>query len=60
MKNFVKEINREGRGFAFVHQNLQQKRMEKPKAGIFNGPQIRELVKDNSFDDALNPAELSA
>ena len=30
--------------------------MENLKAGIFDGPQIRELIKD----DVLNPAELSA
>ncbi|KAF2354547.1 Protein LIN37 [Trinorchestia longiramus] len=34
--------------------------MEKIKAGIFDGPQIRKLIKDSSFDDGLNPAELSA
>ena len=33
--------------------------MEKFKAGIFDGPQIRELIKNTSFDNALNPAELS-
>ena len=33
--------------------------MEKIKAGIFDGSQIRELIKDTSFDDALNPTELS-
>ena len=60
MKNFVKALDREGRGFAFLHQKFQQKSMEKIKAGIFDGPQIRELIKDTSFDDALNPAELSA
>ena len=60
MKNFVKALDREGRGFAFLLQKFQQKSMEKIKAGIFDGPQIRELIKDTSFDDALNPAELSA
>ena len=60
MKNFVKALDREGRGFAFLHQKFQQKSMEKFKAGIFDGPQIRELIKDTSFNDALNPAELSA
>ena len=34
--------------------------MEKLKAGIFDGPQIRELMKDSMFDDALSAAELSA
>ncbi|KAF2352327.1 hypothetical protein FHG87_016916 [Trinorchestia longiramus] len=60
MKNFVKALDREGGGFAFLHQKFQQKNMEKIKAGIFDGPQIRELIKDTSFNDALNPAELSA
>ena len=59
MKNFVKALDREGRGFAFLHQKFQQKSMEKFKAGIFDGPQIRELIKNTSFDNALNPAELS-
>ncbi|KAF2354289.1 hypothetical protein FHG87_014956 [Trinorchestia longiramus] len=58
MKNFVKALDREGGGFAFL-QKFQRKSMEKIKAVIFDGPQIRELVKDTSYDDAQNPAELS-
>ena len=34
--------------------------MEKLKAGIFDGPQIRELIKDPKFDEVLSTAELSA
>ena len=34
--------------------------MEKLKAGIFNDPQIRELMKVPMFDKALIEAELSA
>ena len=34
--------------------------MVKNKEGIFDGSQIREPIKDASFDDALNPAELFA
>ena len=30
------------------------------KAGIFDGPQIPELMKDSVFDDALSAVELSA
>src|SRR5271170_4245554 len=29
-------------------------------AGVFTGPQIREIVKDNNFDAALNNKERSA
>ena len=34
--------------------------MEKLKAGIFDGSQIREFMKDPMFDEALNEAELTA
>ena len=60
MKKFVETLDREGRGFVFFHQKVQRKSMEKLKAGISDCPQIRELIKDTSFDDTLNPAELSA
>lgn len=60
MNNFVKALDREGGGFAFLRKKFPQVSMEKLKAGIFDGPQIRELIKDASFDEALNPAELSA
>ena len=33
---------------------------EKLKAGIFDGPQIRELMKDTMFDGALNAVEIAA
>ena len=60
MKNFVKAMDREGRGFTFLQQNFPLIRLEKLKAGIFDGPQIRELMKDSTFDDALSAVELSA
>ena len=60
MKNFVKAMCREGRGFAFLQQKFPRISFEKFKAGIFDGPQIRELMKDSMFDDALSAAELSA
>ena len=34
--------------------------MEKLKTDIFEGPQIRELMKGSTFDDALSATELSA
>ncbi|KAF2366118.1 hypothetical protein FHG87_003127 [Trinorchestia longiramus] len=59
MNNFVKALGGEDGGFASLHQKFQRKSMEKINAGIFDGPQIRELIKDTSLNDALNPAELS-
>ena len=34
--------------------------MEKLKAGIFDGIEIREVMKDASFDKSLNPIALTA
>ena len=32
----------------------------KVKAGTFDGPQIRELIKDDKFEEVMNPAEKNA
>ena len=52
MKKFVKAMDREGSRFVFL-QKFPQISMEKLEAGIFDGPQIRELRKDSMFDEAL-------
>ena len=60
MKNIVKAMDRKGRGFTFLQQKFPRVSLEKHKAAIFDGPQIRELMKDSTFDDALSATELSA
>ena len=60
MKNFVKAMYRKGRGFTLLQQKFPRVGFEKLKAGIFDGPQIRELTTDSTFDDALSATELSA
>ena len=60
MKNFVKALDREGRGFAFLGQKFPRVSREKMKAGILDGPQIRELMKDTRFEECLGQCELSA
>ena len=60
MKNIVKAMDRKGKGFTFLQQKFPRVSFEKLKAGIFDGPQIRELMKDSTFDDALSASELSA
>ena len=59
MKNFVKAMNRESSGFAFLQDKFPRKSMEKLKAGIFEGPHIRELMNDPTFGIAQNESELS-
>ena len=49
LKNFVKAMDKEGSGLAFL-QKFPWISMEKLNAGIFDGPQIRELIKDPIFD----------
>ena len=59
MKNFVKAMDKESSEFAFLLEKFPQISMEKLKAGIFDSPQIRELMKDPIFDKALSGAKLS-
>ena len=60
MKYFVKAMERKSRGYTFHRQKFPQVSVEKLKAGIFDGPQIRELMKDSTFEDALSAIQLSA
>ncbi len=50
-------MGREGNRFAFL-QKFPWISMD--KAGIFNSPQIRELMKNPMFDKAQSEAELYA
>ena len=59
MKNFEVAMNKEGSGVAFL-QKFPRISKEKLKAGIFDGPQKRELMKDQMFDESLSKAEMSA
>ena len=34
--------------------------MEKLKAGIFDGPQIRQLIRDPEFENSMNEVELES
>ena len=60
MKNFVKGMDRTGRGFQYVRNKFQNVSDAKIKEGIFIGPQIRELMQDKQFDKDLNETERNA
>uniref|UniRef100_UPI00358FB395 uncharacterized protein n=1 Tax=Myxine glutinosa TaxID=7769 RepID=UPI00358FB395 len=60
MKNFVKALNKEGRAFAFLNKKFPRVSEAKLKAGIFDGPQIRELMKDPKFDESMESNERNA
>jgi hypothetical protein len=60
VKNFVKAMDREGRGFTYLREKFPLISEAKIKEGIFVGPQIRELMSDQAFDQVLNDNELAA
>ncbi|UYV81267.1 hypothetical protein LAZ67_20000589 [Cordylochernes scorpioides] len=60
MKNFVKAMDRNASGFAYLKQKFYSISEAKIKEGIFVGPQIRELQKDGNFQNSLNEVEAAA
>jgi hypothetical protein len=61
MKNYVKAMSVESEGFLYLKQKFAHSvSVEKLKAGVFVGPQIRDLMRDTVFTSKLNQLELSA
>jgi len=60
MKNFVKGMDKTGRGFEYVRNMFPNMSDAKIKEGIFIGPHIRELMQDKQFDEDLNETEKNA
>ena len=61
MKNFVKKLDHDGNGFQYLREKFGAEKTDaKLKAGIFIGPQIRELMCDPKFKNKLNPVEFAA
>ena len=60
MKNFVKALNKEGYAFIYLKNIFPHISDAKLMGGIFNGPQIRELMKNDDFDRSMNDNELNA
>jgi len=57
VKNFVKGMDKIGRGFQYVRSKFPNVSDAKIKEGIFLGPQIRELLQDKQFDEDRNETE---
>ncbi|KAK5649680.1 hypothetical protein RI129_000709 [Pyrocoelia pectoralis] len=60
MKQFVKALNRDGLCFGYLIHKFPGISTEKLKAGIFDGPQIRQLIKDPQFTASMNEIESNA
>ena len=49
MKQFIKALDRDGDCFHYICSTFPRVSDEKKKPGIFDGPQIRTLLKDKNF-----------
>jgi hypothetical protein len=60
MKNFVKAIDQNGPAFKYLGEKFSRLSEAKIKEGVFVGPQIRELFRDQQFDRILSVYEKTA
>ena len=60
MKQFVKALNKDGDCFKYICRQFPGLSIEKTKGGIFDGPQIRTLMRDSDFTNHMNTVELNA
>ena len=60
MKQFVKSLDKSGKCFDYICSACPGLSYEKKKAGIFDGPQIRKLLKDPSFITSMSTVEQRA
>ncbi|XP_077153196.1 uncharacterized protein LOC143816558 [Ranitomeya variabilis] len=57
VKQFVKALNHSGECFNYICSTFPGLSEEKKKAGIFDGPQIRTLMRDPNFITSMNETE---
>ena len=60
MKIFVKALNKGNPSLRFFQSKFPAVSNAKLGAGVFNGPQIRELIRDTTFNKVLSEAEKRA
>lgn len=60
MKKFVKALDKDGDAFKYLAVKFPRISEAKRNEGIFVGPQIRELMKDDKFVTQMKPIEVTA
>ena len=60
IKQFTKALDKDGDCFTYLCQDFPGLTMEKLKAGIFDDPQIRQLIRDPEFENSMNEVKLEA
>ena len=53
VKNFVKAMDKNGECFRFLKRNSSKLSETKIKEGVFQGPQIRQLMLDYNFEKRI-------
>ena len=59
MKQLVKALRLDGEGFEYLLHKIPGLSYEKIKAGVFDGPQIRALVRDQTFVQTMNDKKVA-
>ena len=54
MKQFVKALDKEGKCFAYLIERFPALSSAKLKEGVFDGPQIRKMLRDENFIATMN------
>ncbi len=60
VKQLVKALDKESAAFRYLIQIFPKLSDAKIKEGIFVGPQIRQLLKDNQFEQTMDDLQLTA
>lgn len=60
MKQFVKALPKDGETFKYLEKKFPGLSEAKLKEGVFVGPDIRKLMKDNQFEKVMKKAEKEA
>ena len=57
MKQYFKSLDKDGDCFRYICSKFPGLSNEKLKAGIFDDPQIRKLMRDNNFQSSMDIVE---
>ena len=60
IKQFTKALDKDGSCFTYLCRAFPGLTIEKLKGGIFDGPQVRQLIRDPEFENSMNEVELEA
>ena len=60
IQQFTKALNKDGSCFSYLCYVFPRLSIEKLKGGIFDGPQVRQLIRDPEFEKSMTKLESEA